>query len=325
MTTTALSHTTDTTGSAASTGPADSRAVADSAVASGGRKRTRTQDARTEAGPPQRSASTRPAELADGQTFARAVHAEWIKVASLRSTWITSLIAVAITVLFSTAISIAYASIPEAADSAADAVIAGNQFGQIVVAVLGALIITGEYSSGQIRSSLAAVPHRWRLLLAKAIVVGALSFAIGAVSTLLTWAVSTPFMDGHGGSLTDPEYLGFVWGTGLSFAGIALMSLGLGFLLRSTAGAITLAITLLFVVDIPLSAMSIKWDWAVSLQGLEPLQTAMAVYDPFHHIVSWGTAGSIYFLQQWQAALVFGAWALVPLALGWVVFTRRDA
>lgn len=259
------------------------------------------------------------------QTFGRAVRAEWVKVRSLRSTWITSSIAVGITVLFSAAISIGYAGIPELVDQAADAVISGNQFGQIVVAVLGALVITGEYSSGQIRSSLAAVPHRGRLLAAKALVVGVLGFLIGAVSTLVTWAVSAPFMNGHAGSLADPDYLGFVWGTGLSFAGIALMALGLGFLLRSTAGAITLALTLLFVIDLPLSLMALKWDWAATLEGFEPLQTAMAVYDPFHHMVTWGQADSMYFLQQWQAALVFGAWAIVPLLAGWVLFARRDA
>ncbi|MDU0349559.1 ABC transporter permease, partial [Actinomyces sp. MRS3W] len=200
------------------------------------------------------------------QTFARAIRAEWVKVRSLRSTWITSAIAVGITVLLGAGIAIGYAGSAELADQAADTIISGNQFGQIVVAVLGALIITGEYSSGQIRSSLAAVPHRGRLLAAKALVVGVLGFLIGAVSTLLAWAVSAPFMDGHAGSLADPEYLGFVWGTGLSFAGIALMSLGFGFLLRSTAGAITVALTLLFVIDLPISLMSLKWDWAATLQ-----------------------------------------------------------
>ncbi|PHP53625.1 ABC transporter permease subunit [Actinomyces ruminis] len=310
MSTTTLSET---------TGPAIST---DSAAAPGSREQSPATTHTRSGGD-----SPRHVGNADGgqQTFGRAVRAEWIKVRSLRSTWITSIIAIGITVLLGAGIAIGYASSPEFADRAADAIISGNQFGQIVVAVLGALVITGEYSSGQIRSSLAAVPHRGRLLVAKALVVGVLSFLIGSVSTLLTWAVSAPFMDGHAGSLADPEYLGFVWGTGLSFTGIALMALGLGFLLRSTAGAITLAMTLMFVIDLPISLMAMKWDWAARLQGFEPLQTAVAVYDPFHHMVTWGVADSIYFMQQWQAALVFGAWAIVPLALGWLVFARRDA
>ncbi|MBE6480897.1 MAG: ABC transporter permease [Actinomyces ruminicola] len=308
MSTTALSET------ISPTPPTNSREQADAASAAQRGDRS-----------PRRADADRPADRSRRQTFGRAVHAEWIKVRSLRSTWITSFIAVGITVLLGAAISIGYASSPELADGAADAVISGDQFGQIVVAVLGALIITGEYSSGQIRSSLAAVPHRGRLLVAKAIVVGVLSFVIGALSTLLAWAASAPFMDGHAASLADPEYLGFVWGTGLSFAGIALMSLGLGFLLRSTAGAITLVMTLMFVIDLPISLMAMKWDWAASLRGFEPLQTAIAVYDPFEHMVTWGQADSVYFLQQWQAVLVFSAWALVPLALGWLVFARRDA
>ena len=80
----------------------------------------------------------------------------------------------------------------EYADTARYSLIAGTTLGQIVVAVLAALVITGEYSSGQIRSSLAAVPHRGRLLWAKALVISFVAFLLGSLSTLLSWAISAP-------------------------------------------------------------------------------------------------------------------------------------
>ena len=89
------------------------------------------------------------------QTLLRAVRAEWLKIRTLRSTWITSLLAIALTVLFGAGIAVGYAHAPGKEAAAAHVIGAGSTFGQIAVAVLGALVVTGEYSSGQIRSSTA--------------------------------------------------------------------------------------------------------------------------------------------------------------------------
>ena len=126
------------------------------------------------------------------QTILRSVRAEWIKFWSLRSTWITSFIAIALTVLFGAGIAIASGQQQEGQEAAKNMITAGLNFGQIVVAVLGALIITGEYASGQIRSSLAAVPHRGRLLWAKALVTSVVAFLLGSLSIFLSWAISAP-------------------------------------------------------------------------------------------------------------------------------------
>ncbi|SPT53149.1 ABC-type transport system involved in multi-copper enzyme maturation, permease component [Actinomyces bovis] len=260
------------------------------------------------------------------QTFLRAVHAEWVKLRTLPSTWITAVIAVAITVLFGAGAAIGYgtSSEPELMRAAKHMIVAGSAFGQIVSAVLGALIITGEYSSGQIRSSLAAVPSRGRLLAAKTLVASFLAFVVGALSALLSWAVSAPFIKDNAGSLADLEYLGYVWGTGLSFVTITLMALGLGFLMRSTAGSITVVMVLMFVVIIPLAIMAEKWKWASNLPGLLPSKVAQAVADPFSLSHTWGGDG-MSFLTHTQAVLVCVAWAVVPLLISWVVFRRRDA
>ena len=262
------------------------------------------------------------------QTFARAVGSEWIKIRSLRSTWITSAIAIVTSVLIGAGLTIGMGKIAEYADTARYSLIAGTTLGQIVVAVLAALMITGEYSSGQIRSSLAAVPHRGRLLWAKALVISFVAFLLGSLSTLLSWAISAPFLGEHAGSLTDAHYLGFFWGSGLAYAGIALMTLGLGFLLRSTAGSLTVVTVLLFVIEIPLSLMAMKWEWAAKIIGLLPGKVAVAVTDPFQLTQTWGSqadGGAASFLEHSHAVLVFAAWALIPMLIGWIVFSRRDA
>ena len=260
------------------------------------------------------------------QTFARAVGSEWIKIRFLRSTWITSAIAIVTSVLIGAGLTIGMGKTAEYADTARYSLIAGTTLGQIVVAVLAALVITGEYSSGQIRSSLAAVPHRGRLLWAKALVISFVAFLLGSLSTLLSWAISAPFLGEHAGSLTDAHYLGFFWGSGLAYAGIALMTLGLGFLLRSTAGSLTVVTVLLFVIEIPLGLMAMKWEWATKIIGLLPGRVAGAVTDPFQLTQTWGSqaGGATSFLEHSHAILVFAAWALIPMLIGWPVFSRRD-
>ena len=258
------------------------------------------------------------------QTVLRSARSEWIKFWTLRSTWITSFIAIALTVLFGAGLAAALGQSEEYQDRAMNLITSGLTFGQIVVAVLGALIITGEYSSGQIRSSLAAVPRRGRLLLSKAVVLSVSSFLLGSVSVFLSWAISKPFLGEHAGSLTDSHYFGHIWGSGLVFVGIALMTLGIGILLRSTAGAITVVVSLLFVITIPLQLAASKWEWINKVIGCLPSTVSEAVSDPFQRTTEWGAQG-VQFLSHGQAVAVFAAWALVPLIIAWFVFSRRDA
>nr|PKY86601.1 ABC transporter permease [Actinomyces naeslundii] len=252
------------------------------------------------------------------------MHAEWIKFWSLRSTWITSFITIALTVLFGAGLTAAFGQSEQYQDAAKDFITQGLTFGQVVVAVLGALIITGEYSSGQIRSSLAAVPKRGQLLASKAVVLAVVSFLLGSLSVFLSWAISKPFIGEHAGSLTDSHYAGHIWGSGLVFAVIALMALGLGFLLRSTAGTVTVIVSLLFIISGPLQLAASKWPWVFKIVGCLPSTVAEAVSDPFQRTTEWGGQGA-QFLTHGQAIAVFAAWALIPLITAWIIFSRRDA
>ena len=258
------------------------------------------------------------------QTLLRSVRAEWIKFWSLRSTWITSFITIALTVLFGAGLAAAFGQSEQHQDMAKNLITSGLTFGQIVVAVLGALIITGEYSSGQIRSSLAASPRRGRLLVSKAVVLTIVAFILGSVSVFLSWAISKPFLGEHAGSLTDSHYAGHIWGSGLVFVGIALMALGVGFLLRSTAGTITVIVSILFIISTPLQVAASKWEWINKIIGCLPSTVSEAVSDPFQRTTEWGGQGA-QFLSHGQAVAVFTAWAIIPLIAAWFVFSRRDA
>ena len=254
------------------------------------------------------------------QTLLRSIAAEWLKFWTLRSTWVTSFVAVALIVLFSAGTAIGFAQSEKLHEVAKEMITFGLTFGRIVVAVLGALIITGEYASGQIRSSLAAVPRRGRLLLSKAVVLSVVAFLLGSGSVLLSWAISKPFLGEHAGSLTDWDYSAYILGSGLDCVGIALMALGIGFLLRSTAGAITMIVSLLFVADIPLQLLSRKWEWAGKLMECLPRSVAAALSD-----LSINWSDGTHFLTQGQAIAIFAAWAIIPVIAAWLVFSRRDA
>ncbi|GGO99675.1 ABC transporter permease subunit [Actinomyces gaoshouyii] len=266
--------------------------------------------------------ATRAPRINGKQTFGRALRSEWLKLRTLRSTWIASAITMSITVLFGAGITIAFgiSSNSDLPANAADNIAAGTPFGQIAVAVLAALMITGEYASGQIRSTLTATPHRSQVFAAKSLVTAIFAFLLGAVSVLLAWAISAPFIGDHAVSLTDAEYAGYIWGAGLGFAAIALMGLALGFIFRSTAGAISLAVVLLFVITIPFSILSLRFEWAMNLAETLPGNAVLALTDPFARAHSWSG-----FLNHWQAALVSCAWFIIPTIIAYTVFSRRDA
>ena len=160
--------------------------------------------------------------------------------------------------------------------------------------------------------------------MSKAVVLTIVAFILGSVSVFLSWAISKPFLGEHAGSLTDSHYAGHIWGSGLVFVGIALMALGIGFLLRSTAGTITVIVSILFIISTPLQVAAGKWEWINKIIGCLPSTVSEAVSDPFQRTTEWGGQGA-QFLSHGQAVAVFAAWAIIPLIAAWFVFSRRDA
>ncbi|PZG14107.1 ABC transporter permease [Nonomuraea aridisoli] len=245
----------------------------------------------------------------------RAAAAEWLKLRSVRSTWwcaggaVTTMMLVAALEADSTG---RYLRQQDAGPGSAEAVtttVAGAEWVLYIFAALGMLAVTGEYATRTIVVTLACTPSRSRLLLAKAAVVGAASFAAGLLVAALGVAVSAPMLH----DLWDFE-TGRVAGRILAIAArlalVALLALGLGTLIRRSAGTITVVFGLVMVLPLLLQGLA-AWSGAAFL-------TAVAGYTP-------GPAGQRLVAGDPVAGLVLAAWAAAALAAATWALRARDA
>lgn len=197
-------------------------------------------------------------------TFVRVLRSEWIKLWTLRSTWWT----LGATLLLMVGIALGFALIVQLlGDQMQGAspeeqaqmggmlggpmvVAAGFDMAALVVAVLGALIITGEYSTGMIRSTFAAVPGRLPAFFGKAVVLAGVTAVLIILSLALSWLVTYPILDSNGATVDfgDGTQVRSLFGTVLYVTLVALFALGLGALLRHTAGAIFTVVAIFLVI-----------------------------------------------------------------------------
>ena len=263
-------------------------------------------------GPPP-AAGYRPA------TFWHAFLSEWTKIRTLRSTFFTLAATVAFVVglgaLISYESSVHFGPGNGTWDPTSTS-LSGLVIGQLTIAVLGVLAITSEYSTGMIRTSLAAVPRRGRLLAAKAAVFGAVAVVSGELVSWVAFFVGQVLISGHQptASLSQPDVARAVVGGGLYIALIGLMAVAAGTILRYTAAAITAVIAVLFVLPGVLEALPNSWRLPVEKY--------------------WPTRAGAQILQVTRdtntlpAWLGFGELALfvaVLLGLGYFLLQRRDA
>jgi ABC-type transport system involved in multi-copper enzyme maturation permease subunit len=193
----------------------------------------------------------------------------------------------------------------------------GVQIGLIAVVALGVLFMTSEFKTSTIRTTFTACPRRGRVLAAKAIVLACSVFAAGLVASVASFFVAQPFLrdSGYGPpsyphrALTDPTVLRAVVGTALFVAVLAVFSLGVGAILRGSAGAIVLIFALLVVVPIVASVTSVAattWvNRATPIAGLA-IQQTVTVADT--EIGPW--AGFSVLCGYAAAALGGAAWLL---------------
>lgn len=200
---------------------------------------------------------------------------------------------------------------------------AGLLIGLMAITALGVLFATSEYKTGVVRTTFTASPRRGRVLAAKAIVLGAATFAVGLIATFGAFLIAQPRLRANGlappgypaVSLTDGPVLRAVIGTAGFLAVLALFSLGVGALLRRSAGAITLVIGLVFVPQIvaPLITSLTAAQWIQRLTptaGLAIMQTVKR-YD---------TA-----ISPWAGFGVLCAFAAVALGGAYWRIRRLDA
>ncbi|QNE34413.1 ABC transporter permease subunit [Leifsonia shinshuensis] len=265
-------------------------------------------------------------------SFPRVLRSEWIKLRSLRSTFWTLVSVVVLVVGLATLISFALPSkttlLSEAGPRAATldpsnivatAATFGLTFAQLVVAVLGVLAISGEFSTGMIRSSFAAVPHRFPVLAAKAIMLFVVSFVIGLVSMAASWsiAVGVTGAKGYTRGLFDASTLWSIVGGAFYLGLVAVFALGIGTIIKSSAGGISAVVGVLFVLPI----------LANVLVSVFPKETWLA--DWTHYLVSNNGSGLAGLanggLEPWQNALSLGIWTAAAFVVGAILLQRRDA
>ncbi|CAL9354965.1 hypothetical protein SUDANB121_00553 [Nocardiopsis dassonvillei] len=270
----------------------------------------------------------RPAGLARALAdLAAAVSAEWVRLRSVRTTWwgavaaLALMCAVAPSMAVSTVSNAQNGTVPVAEVPASEAAVYATLW-VVQFAVVGLVlpVITTEYSSRALHASLRAVPVRWRLLAAKAVVVAAFSFVLGvvaaAVGTLLAAAVmSHPYLAGYG-TLDPREAVVDAVRQGAYLALVAVAALGAGAALRSVAGALTTVFML--VIGLPLMLVMIGGPAAVFL-GERTLFVAGAAF--MDTDLALGPVG----IGPGWAGVVLLCWSAAALAAGAVLLARRDA
>ena len=261
-------------------------------------------------------------KTAGGYGFRSAARMEWLKLRSVRSTaWIMLVFAaglISLAVLVMRHQDWATMSAPNRASfDPTNNSFTGLTIGQLAFGVLGVLVITSEFSSGMIRATFAAVPRRPLLLAAKAAVLAAVTLVVGEILAFAAFAVGEAVLRSPAphATLGQPGVLRAVLMAGAYPALIALIALGLGAVIRHTAGAISAVVGILFVL--PLILLPLGTSIQNSVGQFMPMliaENSLTAAKPVTHSLS--------------PALGFGmlcVYALGALIVGGVVLARRDA
>jgi len=255
----------------------------------------------------------RPQPRSGGQGFGNAARMEWIKLRSLRSTWVT----LALTLLAAVGIGVAVGfNTRSGNEDLTSNALSGVSVGLLLIGVLGVMIATSEYTSGMIKTTLAAVPNRPLLLTAKAAVFGAVALVLGEVASFVSFFAGGLSLR-HGiaaPTLAQPGVLRAVMLTGASYCLIGLIGLGLGAIIRHTAVAVAVLVGGVYV----------------AAQFIASIAHTLYAYIPVSIVAnSLGTTrpvgAGVYMLSPWAGAGLLCLYALALVGAGGVLLSRRDA
>jgi ABC-2 type transport system permease protein len=256
--------------------------------------------------------------------FSDVLHSEWTKARTVRSTiwtlFVAALLAIGLGALISALSAHHYAtSGGRAAHPLWDPTsISSGGFGiaQLAIGVLGVLLITSEYSTGAIGSTLAAVPRRGRLLAAKGVVVFALVYVFVEIVSFAAFFIGQALISGHAPTATlgDPGVLRALLGGGLYGAGIGLLGLAFGAILRSAAGAISVLVALLFVLPGIVAALPASVEHTV--EKFWPTGAGSQIG---------AVVRTAHTLSPWAGLGVFCVFVAIVSAIALYTIIRRDA
>jgi ABC-2 type transport system permease protein len=249
-------------------------------------------------------------------TGRRVLRSEWAKLWSLRSTWITLGLGLLFLVAFGTIAVLRYKSMsdsgqpmdPDFADATAlSLALFGATFSMIAIGVLGVLTTSGEYSSGMIRSTLAAVPRRLPVLWSKAAVYALIAFVLGIVGAVVAFLISSGVLHGTAKAMaiTDAGVFRSLAGVGVYLALVGVIGVALGALLRSTAGGISALVGAFLLVPGLMSLL--PKSWRADLTPYLPSNAGESIF-ALHHISGTLSAGAgLLVLLGWTVLALAGA------------------
>lgn len=250
-------------------------------------------------------------------TLGRVLNAEWIKLRTLRSTWF--LLAAAVVAMVGIGAVIGYttstAAEVEPDLATASAPLQGSFLAQLLVGTLGVLVVTGEYATGMIRSTFQAVPRRWPVVAAKAAVFAGVALVAMTLAALGAFLAAQVFLgpEGRGASLADEGVLRAVAGTGVYLTAAGVLGGALGWIVRSTASALSALLGALLILPLLLPLLGSAGDTIVKYLPSEAGQ-ALSSSTTTPDLLAFGPALGVLAL-----------WVLGVLAVGLAVVRRRDA
>ena len=284
--------------------------------------------------------------------LAGTIRSEFTKLRSVRSTYWTIAALVIVSVGFAAIAGFAIAQnlhnnpVNKAGMDATQASLGGFfELGQLIIAVLGALTITSEYSTGMIRTSLTAMPRRGTVYAAKLLVFSTVTLVVSVITSFIAFFVGQAAMSGSGVSASlfhsvtipanavqngPPNNVTFsgtivispgtvltaIIGTALFVTVVALIAFGLGAIIRHTAGAITSAIGLMFVIPVIVQLLPDTWRWDIVRFFPDAAGRVLSVTVGQHNPHLWSA------WPQFGVTLIYAA---VLLGIGAYLFRTRDA
>ncbi len=253
-------------------------------------------------------------------TQTRVLVSEWTKFRSLRSTLSTLLIAVMLMIGLGAMFAAITANQPGGFEPGATAIstsLTGTFFAQLAVGVLGVLLITGEYSTGMIRSSLTVVPSRLPMLWGKVAVFAVTVFLTTLVASTISFMVGQALLSGQhlDAALSDPGAMRSVLGAALYLTAAGITAIALGALLRNTAAAITVFVAVFFVIP-PLTQL-LPISLTDHFVQYLPSNAGAVLLD--------GTFGVAHPLAPWTGFAMMCAYAMVLIGFAAWRLRRVDA
>ena len=257
-------------------------------------------------------------------TQVRVIVSEWTKLRTLRSTLWSLLVATVLTVGFPCLFAVVTSSHwghmspnERANRSPLDIALVGVNISQLAIGVLGVLVITGEYSTGMIRATLSAVPKRLPALWAKAVVYAVVSFALMLPAVLAAFFASQAILSRHNIlqiSFSHPGVARSVIGGAVYLALLGVFTLGIGAIVRNTAGGIATFAGIMFVIPPLLNVLPTSWNNAIS--PYLPDAAGRSIFSLTHGAHS---------LAPWSGFALFCGYVVATLAVAAVLLVRRDA